>query len=188
MIKDFPDEKISTSNVVGLTKIADELDLEKLYIELENTLYEPEQFSGLIYRNEDPIGTVTLFKSGKILCSGAKSPKIVKKIISDLVNKLKFLDIPVFENYRVQIKNMVFTRTLNYPINLAKVALSFGLENVDYEPNDFPGLIYKTPDPKATFILFESGKIICTGADSNAHAELAFKKLEKKLKRYKIIK
>jgi transcription initiation factor TFIID TATA-box-binding protein len=187
MKNDFSNEKMSTSNVVGLTKIADELDLEKLYVELEKTSYEPEQFSGLIYRNEDPIGTVILFSTGKILCTGAKSPKFVKIIISQLVDKLKFLDISVFDKYNVQIKNMVFTRTIRHPINLAKVALSFGLENVDYEPNDFPGLVYRTTDPKATFLLFESGKIICTGADSNAHAELAFKQLEGKLKRYKII-
>jgi transcription initiation factor TFIID TATA-box-binding protein len=187
MKKDSSAEKLSTSNVVGLTKIADELDLEKLYVELENTSYEPEQFSGLIYRNDDPMGTVTLFSTGKILCTGAKSPKFVKKIISQLVDKLRFLDVPILNNYKVRIKNFVFTKTLGQPINLAKVALSFGLENVDYEPEDFPGLVYRNEDPKATFILFESGKIICTGADSNAHAESAFKQLEGKLKRYKII-
>jgi transcription initiation factor TFIID TATA-box-binding protein len=178
---------MDTSNIVGLVKIADELDLKKLYIELENTSYEPEQFSGLIYRTENPDGTVTLFTSGKLLCTGTSNTKILKKIISNLVNKLKFLDIPVYDNYKVQIKNMVFTKNLKRTINLAKVALSFGLENVNYEPEDFPGLIYKTTEPKATFLLFESGKIICTGAESNTDAELAYEKLERKLKHNKII-
>jgi transcription initiation factor TFIID TATA-box-binding protein len=187
MNKDLSNKRISTSNVVGLVKIAHELDLEKLYIELDNTSYEPEQFSGLIYRNGDHNGTVTLFSSGNILCTGSKDPEILKKIIYDLVKKLKFLDIPILDDYKIQIKNMVFTRTLSQPINLAKVALSFGLENVDYEPKDFPGLIYRTTDPKATFILFESGKIICTGADSTTNPETAFKNLEKKLKRHNII-
>jgi transcription initiation factor TFIID TATA-box-binding protein len=179
--------QFNTSNVVGIVRISDELDLKKIFIELENTSYEPEQFSGLIYRNDDPAGTVTIFRSGKAICTGSKNPEHLKEIISNLVDKLNYLEIPVYKNYKIEIKNMVFTKTLRKPINLAKVALSFGLENVDYEPDDFPGLIFKTDSPIATFILFESGKIICTGAGSIEHAENAYKELEKKLKRHEIV-
>jgi transcription initiation factor TFIID TATA-box-binding protein len=175
------------SNLVGIVKISDDLDLKKIFIELENASFEPEQFSGLIYRSEDPVGTVTLFKNGKAICTGTKNPKMLKEIISNLVDKLNYLEIPVYKNYKIEIKNMVFTKTLKHPINLAKVALSFGLENVDYEPDDFPGLSYKTDDPRATFIIFESGKIICTGTSSIAQAEEAYKILEKKFIRNKII-
>jgi transcription initiation factor TFIID TATA-box-binding protein len=181
------DNQLSTSNVIGLVKISDHLNLEKIYAGLDNTSYEPEQFSGLIYRNEEPPGTVTLFKTGNVICSGANDTKNVRVIISNLLDKLRFLDIPIFDSYKIQIKNIVSTKSLNQSINLAKVALSFGLENVDYEPDDFPGLIYKTEEPRATFIIFESGKIICTGAESNSVAEMAFHKLEKKFIRYKII-
>lgn len=186
MKKDNVTELLSATNIVGLVKISDELDLKKIYMGLENTSYEPEQFSGLVYRNESG-GTVTLFKSGKVICTGIKNPKKVNEVISNLMDKLRFLEIPVYKNYSVQIKNMVFTKTIKHQINLAKVALSFGLENVDYEPEGFPGLIYKTEEPRATFILFESGKIICTGAKSNAQAVAAYKNFEHKLKRYKII-
>jgi transcription initiation factor TFIID TATA-box-binding protein len=188
MKKNESSKMLTTSNIMGIVKISDELNLEKIYMGLEDSSYEPEQYSGLVYRNVDPQGTVTLFKTGKIICTGVKDKKIVKKIISDLVDKLRSLEIPVYNNYKIQIKNMVFTRTLGHPINLAKVALSFGLENVDYEPDDFPGLIFKITEPKATFILFGSGKIICTGSESNTVAEEAYSKLERKLKRYKILK
>lgn len=181
------DEFMDVSNIVGMVDLAENFDLNKLYIELENTSFEPEQFSGLVYRSKSPEGTVILFKSGKAICTGAKDQKSVELIISELVNKLRFLDIKIKKNFKVQIKNMVFTRTLEKSINLAKVALSFGLEEVEYEPKDFPGLIYRIEEPRATFILFESGKIICTGSESTELAEKAYGLLEKKLKRNKII-
>jgi transcription initiation factor TFIID TATA-box-binding protein len=176
------------SNVVGTCKISEKLDLEKLFIELDNSSYEPEQFSGLTYRSNDPPGTVIIFQSGKAICTGAKDRSSCNKIISNLVKKLEFLDIPVNKNCEIQIKNMIFTKNLNQSLNLAKVALSFGLENIDYEPDDFPGLVYRTEEPHATLILFESGKVVCTGAVSEKHGEEAYNKLLKKLKRNKLIK
>lgn len=175
------------SNVVGIVKISDRLDLDMLYREMENTSYEPEQFSGLTFRSEDPTGTVVLFNSGKAICTGAKNERDLEAIILGLVHRLGSLGVPVFDEYDIQIKNMVFTRTLEKPINLAKVALDFGLENVDYEPEEFPGLIFKIEKPSSTFILFESGKIICTGSGSIEEAEHAFRILERKLKRFEII-
>lgn len=177
----------NVSNVMGTVRISDKLDLYKIFLSLENTSYEPEQFSGVIYRNEEPPGTAILFSSGKVICTGAKDEKSVKKIISDLVDKLRFLDVPVYQDFNVQIRNIVFTKALGKPINLSRVALSFGLENVDYEPSNFPGLVYKIEEPKVTFILFESGKIICTGTRSGKDAEIAYKGLERKLKRKKVI-
>jgi transcription initiation factor TFIID TATA-box-binding protein len=188
MGKKISKQLINISNVVGISKISDRLDLEKLYVELENAYYEPEQFSGLTYRSDDPPGTVILFQSGKVICTGAKDTSTCKKIISNLVNKMKFLDIQIKNDYKIQIKNMIFTKNFNQPINLAKVALSFGLENIDYEPDDFPGLVYKIEELPATLILFESGKVVCTGTVSEEQANEAFEKLIKKLKRYKLIK
>jgi transcription initiation factor TFIID TATA-box-binding protein len=184
---DVSNDHFKASNILGIVKISDQLDLEKIYLGLENVSYEPEVFSGLVYHNENPTGTATLFKTGKVICSGTNDIEKMKKIVSEIINKLKILEIPVYDTFKIEIKNMVFTKDLGQPINLAKVALSFGLENVDYEPEDFPGLVYRIDEPQATFILFGSGKIICTGAKANSLAEEAFKKLEKKLKRHKIL-
>jgi transcription initiation factor TFIID TATA-box-binding protein len=181
------DRSMNVSNIIGITKIADKIDLKKLYVVLYNSSFEPEQFSGLVFRSEEPPGTLTIFSTGKVICSGAKGRGDVETIISNFVEKLKFQEIPVIDEPEIQIKNMVFTKTLGSKINLAKVALSFGLQNVDYEPEDFPGLVYKEEEPPATFMLFESGMLICTGSDSLEKAELAYSKLEKKLKEFEIL-
>jgi transcription initiation factor TFIID TATA-box-binding protein len=122
-----------------------------------------------------------------LICSGAKSQVDVEIIISELTEKLNFLEVNLYKSYQIEIKNMVFTKNFDKKINLSKVALEFGLENVDYEPDDFPGLVFKVEEPAVTFIIFESGKVICTGAESNSNAETAYIILERKFRKHDII-
>ena len=59
---------------------------------------------------------------------------------------------------------MVASSDLGYELNLNTVAITLGLERVEYEPEQFPGLVFRLDDPKVVILLFGSGKLVCAGA------------------------
>ena len=76
---------------------------------------------------------------------------------------------------------MVAMADLKADLNLNEVATGLGLENVEYEPEQFPGLVYRLKEPKVAMLLFASGKIVCTGARSTEDASKAVEKLSEEL-------
>src|SRR3989304_662168 len=137
--------KIKIENVVASTSLGGELDLQAIPLALGGAEYEPEQFPGLIYRLKEPKTATLLFRSGKVVCTGAKSLDHVKTAIDT-------------------------------------VAISLGLEKVEYEPEQFPGLVYRIDVPKVVVLLFGSGKLVCTGARKPEDVEQAVEKITLELK------
>jgi len=70
-----------------------------------------------------------------------------------------------------QIVNLVASANLNATLDLYNLAVS--VPNIEYEPEQFPGLVYKLPEAKATFLLFSNGKVVCTGTKSEKIVEQA---------------
>ena len=64
-------------------------------------------------------------------------------------------------------------------LNLEEI--TFALENAEYEPEQFPGLVYRISEPRVAFLLFSSGKIICTGAHKISDIHTALGKLRQRL-------
>jgi transcription initiation factor TFIID TATA-box-binding protein len=58
---------------------------------------------------------------------------------------------------------MVCSYDTGLKINLTKVIVTFNYEKIEYEPEQFPGLVYRISDPKIVVLIFSSGKIILTG-------------------------
>ncbi|RLF54286.1 MAG: TATA-box-binding protein, partial [Thermoplasmata archaeon] len=156
--------KVEVENIVASTAFADRLDLDYIAQELEGAEYEPEQFPGLVYRLKEPKTATLLFRSGKANCTGAKTIEDVKRTVEIIKNKLKDLGIEVYENPEIVIQNIVAISDLGTELNLNDVAMGLGLENVEYEPEQFPGLVYRLKEPRVAMLLFGSGKIVCTGA------------------------
>ena len=75
---------------------------------------------------------------------------------------------------------MVASGDIGMKLNLN--TLAFKLENAEYEPEQFPGLVYKVPSSHITFLLFGTGKIVCTGAKNEGEIISAVNKLVKTLK------
>jgi transcription initiation factor TFIID TATA-box-binding protein len=148
---------------------------------LEDAEYEPEQFPGLVYRLNEPKTATLLFRSGKANCTGAKNIEEVRKIVSILAEKLERIGVKVYKNPEIVIQNIVATSDLEGELNLSEVAVSLGLENVEYEPEQFPGLVYRFKEPKVAMLLFGSGKIVCAGARKIEDVLLAVDKLSKEL-------
>jgi len=132
--------EVKVENIVASAIFAEKLDLDVIATSLEEAEYEPEQFPGLIYRLKDPKTATLLFTSGKANCTGAKNLEDVHKTIDIIAEKLKKLDIDVYKKIDFVVQNMVATADLDGELNLNEVAVAFGLENVEYEPENSPDL------------------------------------------------
>jgi transcription initiation factor TFIID TATA-box-binding protein len=171
---------IKIENIVASGSFDTRIKLDALVKNWENVEYEPEQFPGLVYRIQSPKVALLIFSSGKLVCTGAKSAADVKDVVSKVASKLHKLGFKPGKKFNIKIENIVASATLGRALNLDNIA--FVLENTEYEPEQFPGLVYRLDDPKITFLLFGSGKIICTGGQSLASIKGAIEKLDKKLK------
>ncbi len=177
------DPKVRVENIVASTTIADELDLHEIARVIEDAEYEPEQFPGLVYRISQPKTATLLFKSGKANCTGAKTLEDVRESIKKIAEGLKSVGIKVYASPSIVVQNMVATYDLGRELDLNSIALKLGLENVEYEPEQFPGLVFRIPDLRVVILLFGSGKIVCTGARRAEEIEKAIERVEEELKK-----
>lgn len=161
------------------------VNLASLLNKLDDAEYEPEQFPGLVYRMKKPKVSFLIFSSGKMNCTGATSLKEAKDGIDKMLRTLKRIGIKV-RKPKIEVQNIVASAELGARLNLDKIA--FNLENSEYEPEQFPGLVYRITKPKVAFLLFSSGKIVCTGARNEKQITEALKYLVKRLKKLKALK
>ena len=173
--------EFKVQNIVASTTFADKLDLDMIAQSLEEAEYEPEQFPGLVFRIKNPKTATLLFRSGAANCTGAKNIEDVRKAIDIIAEKLRKLGMSIHKNLEIVVQNMVATSDLGGDLNLNEVAVGLGLENVEYEPEQFPGLVYRLNDPKVALLLFGSGKIVCAGARKTEDVSLAVDKVSKEL-------
>jgi len=183
--------EVVVENIVASTSFADKLDLDAIAQALEESEYEPEQFPGLVYRLKIPKTATLLFRSGKANCTGAKNIEDVRKTVNIIADKLRKMEIPgVYKNkdLEIVIQNIVAISDLKTELNLNEVAMGLGLENVEYEPEQFPGLVYRLKEPKVAMLLFGSGKIVCAGARKTEDVSIAVDKLSAELSSLDLIK
>jgi len=173
--------EVKVQNIVASTAFAEKLDLDMIAQSLEEAEYEPEQFPGLVYRLSNPKTATLLFRSGKANCTGAKNIEDVRKSIDIIAKTLRKLGINVYKNREITFQNIVATADLGGELNLTETAMALGLENIEYEPEQFPGLVYRIREPKVAMLLFSSGKIVCAGARKIEDVSLAVYKLSKEL-------
>jgi len=163
---DSPVETLEVENVVASTDIEQELDLEVLAEDLPSTDYTPDHFPGLVYRTQRPKAAALLFRSGKIVCTGAGSPDDVRGSLEIVFDALRELGISVADDPDITIENMVTSADLDQRLNLNALAVGLGLEHIEYEPEQFPGLVYRLEAPSVVVLLFGSGKCVITGGES----------------------
>lgn len=180
MVKTY---EIKIQNIVASTSLEHDIPLIKLAEALPNTEYNPEQFPGLVMRIKDPKTSALIFSSGKVVCTGAKSMTKVKESVSKIIKNLTKIKIRIRIKPKIIIQNMVASGSIHMDLNLNNLAMK--LDNTEYEPEQFPGLVYKLAGTRATFLLFSNGKIVCTGTRSEKKLREAVDKLVITLKRIK---
>jgi transcription initiation factor TFIID TATA-box-binding protein len=158
-----------------------ELDLNHLALSMSGAEYDPESFPGLIHRLKEPKTATLLFRSGKVVCTGAKSLEHVKVAITKVIEIVREAGFPITGTPKAEVQNIVASSDLGQEINLNAIAISLGLEKVEYEPEQFPGLVYRLDEPKVVVLLFGSGKLVCAGARTPQDIEAAVDKVTEQL-------
>ncbi len=176
-------KEIKIQNIVASTSLEHDIPLIKLAEMLPNTEYNPEQFPGLVMRIKDPKTSALIFSSGKVVCTGAKSMAKVKESVDKIIKNLAKIKIRIKVKPKIIVQNMVASGSIFMDLNLNSLAMK--LENTEYEPEQFPGLVYKLPGTRATFLLFSNGKIVCTGTKSETKLREAVDLLIDNLKKLK---
>jgi len=212
------EERLTVVNVVASTRVAEELDLPDIAIQL-NCEYEPEQFPGVVYRVVDPKLAILMFRSGRAVCTGGKNQNNIEVGIEMMTRDLRAAGIETWDlkDVEIEVQNMVATYSLFYPedydgvarmddnntrvidtfdgiraatdeevadederirgiregeplaalprkLNLNNLTFHLPFDKVEYEPEQFPGLIYRLDYPKVVCLIFGSGKMVITGA------------------------
>jgi transcription initiation factor TFIID TATA-box-binding protein len=164
---------VSIENVVASASINQRVDLNLITKKFVDVEYHPEQFPGLV------------FSSGKMVCTGAKSEELSRKAVNEVVRRLKAGGIPIKNKAEIVIQNIVASANLGGKIDLEEAARK--LPKSMYEPEQFPGLIHRMPDPKTVILLFASGKLVCTGAKKEAEVYRAVNNLHVMLEEKKLM-
>ena len=212
------EERLTVVNVVASTRVAEELDLPDIAIQL-NCEYEPEQFPGVVYRVVDPKLAILMFRSGRAVCTGGKNQNNIEVGIEMMTRDLQAAGIETWplDKVEIEVQNMVATYSLFYPedydgvarmddnntrvidtpdgiraatdeevadedsrirgiregeplaalprkLNLNNLTFHLPFDKVEYEPEQFPGLIYRLDYPRVGCLIFGSGKMVITGA------------------------
>ena len=173
-------------NIVATTSLEKPVPLTKLAKTNPNTEYNPDTFPGLVLRIKEPKSAVLVFSSGKLVCTGTKSVAQVKEVVEEVIKQLKKISVNVTVKPKITVQNIVASGTINLKLNLNYLALE--MENTEYEPEQFPGLVYKLIEPNATFLLFSNGKLVCTGTKNkqelDTSMEMVLKNVKEGLKNY----
>jgi transcription initiation factor TFIID TATA-box-binding protein len=172
---------IKIENIVAHAHVTDGLDLKFLSEKIPEANYNPEEFAGLSIRYDDPKVAVIIMSSGKLFCTGAKKIDDVNSVIKKVVNKFKKIKISINKDYKITTDNVVASTDFKQEMQLSSIATGLIMKHVEYEPDKFPGLIYKTDDRCEVLILFSSGKLVCTGAKTIDDAEKAINLMKEKL-------
>ncbi len=146
---------------------------------IANIQYEPSQFPAAVVRLKKPKTSYLIFGNGKLICTGAKTLEQIKESFSKLKGIIEKTGVRVKGVPEIIITNMVVTKNMKKRLDLNRLAMN--LKNVEFEPEQFPALIYKIQKPKASFLIFSNGQIICTGTKELEIAEEAMEKLKDKL-------
>lgn len=166
-------------NVVGSGSLNAEFDLERVAADIGSIgEYDPDKYPGMYIRFEEDAPLITVYRTGKYIVTGADSEEEAHTIRERFLNLLAdngMIPTPADEWFRIQ--NLVCTAELGESLNLNALAIGLGLESTEYEPEQFPGLIYRPSEADSVVLLFASGRVVITGSPNLNAAEQTFASL-----------
>ena len=179
------DYKIENVVATVALDIKEKIDLNVLARKYVDVEYNPERFPGLVMRIEKPKATILVFSTGKMVVTGMRKASEAKAVVDHVIQRIKKAKIEV-SNPTITVQNIVASGDLHTPIdlNMAAVVMEYAM----YEPEVFPGLIYRMQDPKTVFLIFSTGRIVCTGGKTKEIVAQAVRKLQQEIKEYGVDK
>lgn len=176
---------IRIQNIVASAALNQRISLGKIVEKFPFAEYSPRVFPGLVFRLKKPKTATLIFETGKMVCTGAKSEKEAIQAVNKVVRELKSHGIPLEHKPEVTIQNIVASAELNGEIDLENVV--YKLKRVMYEPEQFPGAVFRMEDPKVVFLIFSAGKLVCVGAKREPDVYIAVNKLQQILEEQDLI-
>ncbi len=174
-------ESLKIENIVASGTIAEAIDLVRFSENTENCELNKKRFPGAVYRIPDPKIACLIFSSGKIVLTGLRTHEALARGIAVVQEAIKKAGMQPQKEPRVAVTNMVCSYNLGRFININRLSVTLNLENIEYEPEQFPGLVYRIKDPKIVVLIFSSGKIILTGGRNLDEIKRGLGILEEKL-------
>ena len=171
---------IKVENVIVASHLGKDIELIKLATELPNARYSSSGNPSVIVEMDttsDKKAAGVLFGNGKIIVTGVESLENGKLIISNLRNIVKTIDPKIKMKRAIKLENMVVRSNLGKTLDLQALALA--IPGAEYDPIRFKGLVLRMDEPKASFVIFQSGILIVTDIISEAKAKKALNELEK---------
>ncbi len=177
--------EVKIQNVVASASLDQKINLLDIIKVFRNVEYRPKQFPGLVFRLKRPKTATLIFGSGKMVCTGAKSEKEARSAVMKVVRELKANGIIILGKPKIVIQNIVSSANLHGKIDIETAADI--MDNVMYEPEQFPGAIYRMTEPKVVLLVFASGKLVITGAKREEQVYEAVEKIRALLIDYELL-
>ena len=166
---------VEIKNVVAVATLGQKMDLLAIMETFVNVKYNPQRFPALVFRLKRPRTSTLIFRTGKMVCTGARSEREAKSSVGRIVRELGRQGFIISRSPEINIVNIVGTADFGGEVDLESMADI--LDDVLYEPEQFPGAIYRMKDPKVVVLIFRSGKIVLTGADREEQIHEAAEKM-----------
>jgi transcription initiation factor TFIID TATA-box-binding protein len=174
---------IEVQNIVAFVNLQTQLDLAKLALGLPGS-YRRDRFPALIVKLKEPKISFLVFGNGKIICTGANQIHKIEEGVGKLVAQLRGLGVEIGKGPGIKVTNVVSTVDLGLALNLDEIALN--VDNVEYEPETFPGLVYRPYnwpyDSRPSILVFGNGKLVVAGVREVSEARLIVEGLMESLR------
>lgn len=171
--------KLKVENVIASADLQKQLDLQEIAKMIKGQ-YNPDDFPAVMYKMGNPKTSFLIFKDGKIICSGAKNIEDSEIAIEKLIDAIK--ESKNLRRETIKIQNIVAQTDLNMNLDLNSLKDKLLMGTVEYNPEDYPFLIYHLKIPKISALLFNNGKIVITDATEERDANKAIMKIEEEIR------
>jgi transcription initiation factor TFIID TATA-box-binding protein len=175
-------ENVVATVVVELGSSGEKINLNQIAHKYPDCEYNPERFPGLVMRVVDPKATILIFSTGKMVVTGLRAATEAEAVVNNVIKKMIQAKVDISSEPVITIQNIVASGDLHTHIDLNEASVI--MENAMYEPEVFPGLIYRMAEPKTVFLIFSTGRIVCTGAKTKEIVGEAVQKLVLQVKEY----
>jgi len=195
MIQSTERPEIKVQNIVAAFTLEKGLDLEKIRVSFaKECFFETLQdkrytFRVVALRIRKPRITLLVYRTGKVVCTGAKTIKDAKQSADYFINRLRKLGFTATKKLEARIQNIVATADLKIPVDMEKLLDCFHSEKqfrAMYEPEQFPAAIVRFPVTQgaiATILLFSNGKVVCVGLTTLEQVNEAICQINSKLEK-----
>ena len=173
---------VKIENMVSAITLNTKIELKKFVKKVGGIEYNPENFPGAVFRIKEPKLAMLIFSSGKVICTGARCSKDIEVAVEHLRKKLREGGVKIRGKPLVEVQNIVASSSVGFKVNLDKLAIE--CFNTEYEPEQFPGLVYRLEEPKTVMLVFRSGKMIITGAKNTRDIRIAAEKTKEMVTSY----